>query len=200
MTNELTENRNRIRADRAGHALDHVDYLDDDDRDLETAIVDLLTDLMHLAQLEAVDWPGALAQATEHHQADRQGTAEDAERVPRGSPGAAARVEGQDLPLRDVAHLGHAYVALLDRLLPVEDADRGKRGKGPKKRRSTVEAEMKSRVSLVRRNFYDREPVWDGVGIPPAGGTDPAEYWARKDEYEAALKRPARKMGRKFDG
>jgi hypothetical protein len=31
-------------------------------------------------------------------------------------------------------------------------------------------------------------------------GTDPAEYWARKDEYAAALKRPARKMGRKFDG
>ncbi len=71
MNDEVIENRNRIRADRAGHALDHV-YLDDDhDRDLETGIVDLLTDLMHLAQLEAVDWPAALTQATEHHQAEQ---------------------------------------------------------------------------------------------------------------------------------
>jgi hypothetical protein len=59
----------------------------------------------------------------------------------------------------------------------------------------TSASEVKSRVSLVVRSTRDRQPERDGASIP-GGGT--AEFWARKDEYAATMKRPAKTMGRPF--
>lgn len=60
-----------------------------------------------------------------------------------------------------------------------------------------TEAQLKDRVTLVRRN--EKTPEWDGSGLPPGGGdVDPRTFWSRPDEYAAAKKRPAKKMGRPF--
>jgi hypothetical protein len=87
---------------------------------------------------------------------------------------------------------------LLDRLLEPEAADRGKGrpARVAKKRKPTL-----SSVSVIRRNHFDPPQEWDGTGLPPAGGhVHPDDFWDREDEYAAEMQRPARKMGRPFDG
>lgn len=61
------------RAANARQALDHHQEITDGDDDLQTALADLLSDLMHLARIEgkeALCFADALATATLHFEAE----------------------------------------------------------------------------------------------------------------------------------
>jgi hypothetical protein len=66
---EFIEHRNHTRADRVHHAIEQAGYLDGNT--LAMTIGDVVSDLMHLAQREGLDWESIQAQATMHFDAEQ---------------------------------------------------------------------------------------------------------------------------------
>jgi len=66
----MTTTENTIRAKRAAQAIASVNTYDPDTRD---GLVDLLTDLMHYADMIGLDFERAAAIASDHHHAETMG-------------------------------------------------------------------------------------------------------------------------------
>ncbi len=59
---------NRERASQASHALDeYAEHTGNEDEDRKTVIIDLLSDLMHLCEIEDIDFDSCLWHANDHY-------------------------------------------------------------------------------------------------------------------------------------